>query len=125
MPASYDGVQIFGRSVKIKHVKAPTEFQYNAFFGLDGVFSLYAGQRGRSFFVEGVLTGSNIAAINAAIAAIEDYDDGIGRDLVDTRGRTWPSVVFEHFEETTDLGVLCAPGGGRAVAYRASFAGRI
>jgi hypothetical protein len=122
--ASYGGANIFGWSVSIAMNPNPSEFQYNAFFGISGVQSLYGGGRGRVFLISGLLVGTDAADLAANRDLFLSYDDGIARDLVDTFGITWPQVVFGHFQQTDrilqlagDLG-LCFP-------YRAVFEGRI
>ena len=93
--ATYDGVDIFGYAVQMAHVLNATAEQLNAFFGLSGTQSLYGGQRGRAFTVQGVLYGQSIADLNAAEALYHSYLDGLARVLVDTRGRTWPQVLVK------------------------------
>ena len=49
MAATYDGIAVFGRSVRIDESENPAAWQFASFFGLDGVFSLFGGtEAGRS-----------------------------------------------------------------------------
>lgn len=92
---TYGGAAIFGYSVTITHTLNATAEQLNAFFGLSGTQSLFGGLRGRVFQVKGVLFGQDMATLNAAEATYLSFIDGVARDLVDTRGRTWPSVLVK------------------------------
>jgi hypothetical protein len=120
---SYDGTYLFGRSVTVVMDQNPTEKQYNTFFGISGVLSLWGGGRGRLFMISGVLTGSDATALAAARALILSYDDGLARVLVDTLGVAWPGVIFDRFQQ--DGRILQLAGGGLAMPYRASFIGLI
>lgn len=96
--AAYGGNAIFGYAVKMRTVTNPTAQQLNAFFGLDGVQSLFGGMRGRYTEVDGVLRGGSLAELNAAIGQFESYFDGISRVLVDNFGNAWPQVLMDRFE---------------------------
>jgi hypothetical protein len=96
--ATYDGVNIFGQSVKCRMVVNPSAAQIDAFFGANGQQSLFGGGRGRTFLIEGVLTATDVPTLNSMYGLILSYDDGIGRILVDSLGNTWPNVVFRRFE---------------------------
>jgi hypothetical protein len=128
MPATYGGDAIFGYSPTIIHIANPSEFQYNTFFGQDGVLSLFGGTRGRMFMCSGflIVSGYDYTSLAAAVAAFESYNDGIARDLVDTWGRTWPNVVYGSFEQEGKVTWMISAGiAGIGVRYRAVFAGRI
>jgi hypothetical protein len=96
--ASYDGVPLFGRSVSIRMEQNPSAKQLVSFFGLNGVYSLGGGGRGRTFFIQGVLAASSDAELSSLMGLILSYDDNIARVLVDTVGNTWPEVVFDRFQ---------------------------
>jgi hypothetical protein len=119
---AFDGNPIFGVAVKIKQVQNPSISQINAFFGVNGQFSLFGGQRGRFFTVEGMLVGSDIGALNSAEQIFMSYDDGVARNLQDTRGRVWPSVVFRGDFQAGDI-VFLAGGSGFGMPYKALFHG--
>lgn len=96
--ATYEGVDIFGVAVKMRHTLNPTAEQINAFFGLSGQQSLWGGQRGRLFEVDGVFVGASLLELNTAEALFLSYIDGIVGILVDTRGRTWPNVLVKTLQ---------------------------
>jgi len=96
--ATYDGLNIFGRSVTITHVMNPTAEQTNAFFGLSGTQALYGGHRGRAFEVTGVLAATNMVDLNLAEDLFLSHVDGIARVLVDTRLRVWTDVLIDSFQ---------------------------
>ena len=87
-----------GHAVKIKRVINGSALQINEFFGVDGCQSLFGGTRGSSFFVEGVLEGSDASDLSSQVRAFDNIDDGVGRDLVDSYGVTWSNVLFRSFE---------------------------
>ena len=95
----------------------PSADQVNAFFGANGVESLYGGTRGRVTLIRGILTGDTYADLVAALDLFESYDDGQARVLVTTIGRVFSYVKYGIFEpgevkNTLDIGY---------VEYRASF----
>ncbi len=84
--------------------------------------TLFAGTRGRTFEVTGLLIGKDIPSLLAAEANLLSYADGIVRILVDPIGRIFPDVIFQgeylpspEGPKWTDSGV-CLP-------YRAVFYG--
>jgi hypothetical protein len=91
----YDGAAIFGSCCKVVHIPAANAQQVDAFFGLTGTRTLYGGGRGRIFTISGVLFAVDMTSLNAAEDLIMSYADGIGRDFTDSRGRTWPQVIFK------------------------------
>lgn len=121
--ASYDGSAIFGRSVKIAVGQLPGDFQRTAFQGQNGVYSLFGGSRGRTFNVEAVLYGADLAGVLSARAVIESYHDGIARVLVDTTGYAWGQVVYNG--DFTPGGQYTTGHGGVIQPYRCSFMGMV
>ena len=121
--ATYDGFAIFGRSVSISVLSAPGEFQRTAFNGQNGLYSLFGGQRGHVFQVEGVLYGADLTALFAARALIESYNDGLSRVLIDTAGYSWGQVVFNG--DYSPAGKYTYGHGGIVQPYRCSFTGLI
>lgn len=94
----YDGVPLFGRSVKVRHEPNPSKKTYTEFYGLHGLYMTFGGSRGRMFFVEGILNAVDDPTLDNWVATILSYDDGVGRVLVDTRNQAWPEVVFDRFQ---------------------------
>ena len=84
---------------------------------------IYGGTRGRTFLISGVLVGDSIAAVAAAEATLLSYDDGVGRTLTDTLGRSWPAVVFTGQYQTDANGPqrLADGSGGWGLPYKATF----
>ncbi len=93
--ASFGGADIFGVAVTCQHIPSANEEQTNAFFGVTGTQALYGGGRGRVFEITGLLVGASQADVIAAENTLLSYADGIARDFVDTKGRTWPQVIFK------------------------------
>ncbi len=124
--ATYGGVNIFGRSVRIAHTIDPSAGQINEFFGINGQQHLWGGFRGRVFFVEGVLFGANQAALTAAealwIGGSGVVGDGIARTLVDTVAVSWPYVLAISFEQK---GRRIFDGRGLYLPYKAAFKGLV
>lgn len=116
---TYDGIDIFGGAVKVRMDVNPSAAQLNEFFGVAGQQSLYGGGRGRVFLVEGLLTAPDPASLQAAVALVLSYDDGIGRVFSHPVYGAWPMVVFRRFQ----------PGDrvlfGYALPYKAQFDGLV
>jgi len=72
----------------------PTPSSSAEFFGVNGVAALFAGTRGRTFLVSGVLTAVDIPTLNVVEATLLTYADGRAHVLVDPLGRTWLNVIF-------------------------------
>lgn len=120
MAASFGGDLIFGGAVRVRHVANPPAEQVNAFFGIGGLQSLYGGSRGRTFLISGVLAGTDDADLSAAEANLNSYVDGIARVLVDTRGRSWPSVILRPPEVGQ---IIAAADGSRYLPYQMTALG--
>jgi len=133
---SYDGNPIFGVAVRMQMHPNLTANQVSEFFGIEGVFNLYGGSRGRVFTVEGCLVGigedmfDGVASLNSLEQVIHSYADGIGRVLIDTRGRVWGNVVFDDVFQPDPKGPQTMVGysnldGSPAwgLQYRAAFRG--
>lgn len=133
---SYGGEPIFGLAVSMQMVSNPTANQVTEFFGVIGTFNLWGGSRGRMFLVEGTLLGQGfdvfqgMASLNAAEAGFHALADGIGRDLIDTRGQLWSTVVFDDVFQPDPRGPRPVMGlynldGSNAwgLRYKAAFRG--
>ncbi len=122
--STFGGDAIFGRSVAIDEVPNESEVQVSAFFGATGIYTLWGGGRGRMITVSGLLVGADIPTMVAAERALLSYDDGIGRELVDTvRGITYPVAVFTGGYKRTRPMAPCP--GGWAQPYSALFRGNL
>jgi hypothetical protein len=113
--ATYNSDSIFGLAVTIVHELNPPAEQLNAFFGVTGTQSLYGGLRGRVFLISGLLWGTDMGALNTAEAVYLNYCDGKARTLVDTRGRTFPSVLLKPLQPQ---GRVLQDGRGLFLPYR-------
>lgn len=120
--ATYDGFNVFGRSVAIAHALNPPAEQINAFFGVSGTQSLFGGLRGRVFLISGVFAGVDVSALNAAESLFLSYCDGIARTLVDTRGRTWFYVKLKP-PQVADR--VLSDGRGLYLNYRSAAQGLV
>lgn len=121
--ASYAGDgTVLGRTVSIVVNPNPSDAQYDTFFGQGGVFSLYGGSRGRVFLVSGFLFGADLGSLDAARDNLWSFDDGVGRELVDNLGHSWPLVVYKQFSQQD----IIRPGpGGYYLKYSLVFEGRL
>ncbi len=120
--ASYDGQAIFGQAIRVAVHDNPSAAQISAWFGVNGLVRLHGGGRGRLFEVAGVLVAPDPGTLAELEALIRSYDDGIGRVLVDTKGVSWPMVVFHLYRPE---GRWMAAVGGYAQPYKAVFEGLI
>jgi hypothetical protein len=125
MQPSYGGSYIFGLACQVQHTPRPSAQQVNTFFGISGSVLVWGGNRGRAFFVTGVLVGADIPTVMQAEATLCSYDDGIARVFTDTFGRSWPYVIFSGQYQPDQRGpqFLCTPNnaGGWGLPYRAMF----
>jgi hypothetical protein len=123
--ATLDGANIFGYATKMKMVQNPTAEQFSEFFGVDGLFSLYAGARGRHFMVRSHLFGTDMESLNAAetvfdTSQVGNIADGVARTLVTPRGVTYYNVIYRGEYEPSDEGPLlgvCPAGTGYLLQY--------
>ncbi len=99
--ATYGGVNIFGKAVRMMVRDTPTERQETAYPGVSGVESIGLGSRGRFVEVSGTVYGANQAGRLAAEATFRSYKDGTARALVDTDGVTWTWAVLESFDPSS------------------------
>lgn|SRR5512144_1625020 len=118
---TYDGNPIFGTEVRMRMVMNPSADQTSAFFGVSGLLNVFGGTRGRGFIVTGNLVGPDVGTVNAYEDVFYTYKDGIARVLYDTWGRTWPYVLFDHFEPVRTI----VNPGLVLREYRATFVGLI
>jgi hypothetical protein len=114
----YDGNPIFGLAVRMQMVPNPTQLQFDSFFGVNGVVSLYGGSRGRTIMISGCLFAPfdnfdsiTITDLNALEGVIHTYADGIARTLVDTRGNSWHNVVFRDEFQPDPMGARPSDSG--------------
>lgn len=103
MPASFNGVALFGAAVTMMTGDDERDTQQNRYFGLNGREVLDGGSRGRITQVQGVLAGTDLATLNANIALVRSYRDGRAYVLVDTSGRSWPYCRLVGFSEVGPL----------------------
>lgn len=128
---TYGGIPMFGLAVRIQQIPVPSAQQAESFFGVPGVYSVYAGSRGRSFQIEGVLYDVAIPLLNS----VEDLwtpgvsgsmADGVARPLFDTRGRSWAYVVYFGEFQPDPMGprpAIWAGSGGWCLPYKAMMHG--
>lgn len=121
---TYNGENIFGVATRCRHVVNPRAQQVDSYFGVNGVRVLDGGGRGRTFQVRGVLVGASMAELADAEARFADYADGVARVFVDSRGRSWSSVVFRG-EFFADPSGPYPVSGGWGLPYRATFHGLV
>lgn len=121
---TYNGENIFGRAARCRHVANPRAQQVDSYFGVNGVRVLDGGGRGRTFQIQGMLVGSTMAELAEAEARFADHADGVARVFVDSRGRSWPNVVFKG-EFFADPRGPIPISGGWGLPYRAIFHGLI
>ncbi len=116
MATTIDGDPAFGDAVNVQMIPNANAQQVNEFFGMDGQQTLFGGTRGRTFLVSGVLSGPDVATLNAVEANLLSYADGLPHVLIDNRGRTWQNVIFRG-EYQSGPGLMYA-GTAVGVAYK-------
>ncbi len=115
---SYGGETIFGLAVQMRTVINPSADQVNSFFGANGNESLFGGTRGRLTEVEGLLFGETFADLATAEEEFVSFNDGIPRNLVDTRGVVYSYVKFAAFQPQ---GRIINDGRAAWRPYKATF----
>lgn len=103
MPATFNGVAIFGSAVTMATGDEQRADQVNEYFGVSGREVLDGGGRGRVTQVSGVLSGADLSSYLAAVALVRSYRDGRAYVLVDTAGVSWPYVRMIAFNEVGRL----------------------
>lgn len=121
---TYNGENIFGLAARCRHVANPRAQQVDAYFGVNGARVLDGGGRGRTFQVRGLLVAASMEELADAESRFADYADGVARVFVDSRGRSWPNVVFKGEFVPDPFGPFPMDGGW-ALPYRAVFHGLI
>lgn len=121
---TYNGENIFGPAARCRHVANPRAQQVDAYFGVNGLRVLDGGGRGRVFQIRGVLVAPSMADLANSEARFANYADGVARVLVDSRGRSWPNVVFKGEFVPDPLGPFPTDAGW-ALPYSAVFHGLV
>jgi hypothetical protein len=128
---TYGGQPIFGAAVQIMQIPTPCASQRETFFGVSGLFNVFAGTRGRSFQITGVLYDLDLPTLNSdedifTPGVAGSMADGIARPLFDTRGRTWANVIYLGEFQPDPMGPRPGTWGaasGWILPYRAVFHG--
>jgi hypothetical protein len=123
--ATLNGVNVFGYAVHCQMVQRPTVQQIAEFFGMDGVFQLDGGTRGRTFMIAGQLCAVDMPTLNAFEAVwdtsqIGNIADGVARTLITPRGVVYPNVVYrgEYVPDPEGPHLGSFPGGsGYTLGY--------
>ena len=97
MPATVNGVDIFGLIVSMNTGDDRRELQRNSYFGLSGVETVNGGGRGRITEVVGVFIADNFDDCVAMVEAFRGYRNGVNYTLIDNAGVTWGQVRLEAF----------------------------
>ncbi len=102
--SSFDGQNLFDSGpYSIRPDAWERQLQRRGFAGLDGELVLDLGLRSRAIQQTGRLQGASASAVAALAEAIEAYQDGEPHELIDSHGRTYPSVILEEFQTTTPI----------------------
>lgn len=107
--ASYGGAQIFGYAVEVRPSPNPPALQISSYQGVNGQFCLFGGTRGGMIRIHGVMQDVSIPAVNADLAVITSYDDGIARTLIDCEGNVYFNCIYAGMHQPgpaliTDIG---------------------
>jgi hypothetical protein len=121
--ATLDGEAVLGEAVHVQHNPHPIAQQMNEFFGINGMQTLFGGQRGRTLLVSGVLVGNDLPEINQAEAALLSFADGLAHTLIDDRGRVFGNVIFKGEYQSFEHGPRLLAGGGWCLPYKISLTG--
>jgi hypothetical protein len=119
---SLDGSAVFGAAVTMAHEPCDVAIAYAAYFGVNGLFALNGGGRGRRWEVTGLLVAPDVPLLAVAVSAILSFQDGGVHTLGDTWGQTWPNVMFIGGWKPARRLVVVA-GGGFALSYELELVG--
>jgi hypothetical protein len=118
MPASFNGLPIFGRVFSMVTSENARDEQRIAVPGANGTGSLDMGERGRQTAVKGMLYGTQSDLIVSDLA-FRSAKDGRYYVLVDTFSRTWVNVKLHRY---VPMGrILADPFYGYIQHYDAEF----
>jgi len=95
----------------------------NEFFGINGMQTLFGGQRGRTLLISGVLIGDTLLDINAAEGSLLSFADGLPHTLTDDRGRTFDNIIFKGEYQSFEQGPRLLAGGGWCLPYKLTMTG--
>lgn len=99
MSATLDGdIQFDEQQLQIKIDSCSRDSAERAVPGLDGVFSIDLGARGRRITQRGVLKASGWAQMNSKIATISAGMDGSTHKLVAGDGQTFENLRMDAFK---------------------------
>lgn len=118
--ALYGGSALFGNSVVCKVMPHESAAQKSAYFGVNGQFNLWGGQRGAMIEVRGVLVADTYSDLSGLIQSIKSCDDGVGRPFVDSYGNVYNNTVFRRYTPAAER-VFRTAGGGWAEVYQCTF----
>jgi hypothetical protein len=122
---TYGGNAIFGLAPSMQFVPNPTAQQLEAFCGVSGNLGLFLGGRGSAILVKGLLFGADLGTLNIVEGVFQpsvsgNVADGVARQFFDTRGRTWPNVIFKGDFQPDPMGPKFY-NGGYIIPYTAAF----
>jgi hypothetical protein len=119
-----DGIPVFGLVTNVVAPTMPSAHQEEAFGGTNGVLNKFGGTRGFTVTITGVLNDSSLDALNADEQILLSYDDGVARQLVDTRNRVFNNCVFRGEYSPDPMGPKPMAGGeGWCLKYTMTFRG--
>lgn len=103
---TFDGKALFGQGVQQLDVKSWHRGQIDrSFAGLDGIFSVDLGRRGRELCQRGQLAQASMAKLRQTIDQITRYIDGQSYTLMDSYGECYSNVRMDSFRLTESIAV--------------------
>jgi hypothetical protein len=99
VPASYNGVPMFGVAVTMTPAEFdPVDHQQTSVAGLDGFEETRLGDRGAWTQVEGWLGGATPADLASAINVLRSARNAGYCTFIDLYGQVWPLVRFHSYQ---------------------------
>lgn len=102
--STLDGQHLFDSG---PHTLRPLSWQRQlerrSFAGLDGELVLDMGMRSRQIVQQGRLQAQTAEILQAQLAAIEAFQDGLTHALTDNHNVSYSKVLLESFEPATPL----------------------
>lgn len=93
--ATLDGLPMFGLVTESTATHKPPARQRTSYAGTDGELDVFLGRRGWRFTISGVIAANDIPSIQNSFAAIFALEGPGVHTYTDTKGNSFPNVVFD------------------------------
>jgi hypothetical protein len=120
---TYGGQAVFGLVISCVAKLNPVRTQKEMFAGVNGMLSKFCGTSGTTVMIHGFLNDVDLFSLNADEQVLLSFADGVARQLVDVRGRSFDNMLFEGDYSPDPEGPIRIAGGGWGLSYTMTFVG--